>query len=172
MRPGGGKAKGSAFERLVCKQLSLWVSQGLEEDLFWRSAMSGGRATVGRRKGKDLRKHAGDISATSRAGHALTDTFFIECKFVKDLRLGQFVQELPSVIGNFWQVACDQAKDHNKAAMLIAKQNGGRIIVMMMQPDAMSYGWGRKSVLFSMRSHIAVLDYATMLIEPFTMRVR
>ena len=46
MRKGGGKEKGSSFERLVCKRMSMWLSKGERDDLFWRSAMSGGRATV------------------------------------------------------------------------------------------------------------------------------
>jgi len=46
MRKGGGKAKGASFERDICRRLSLWVSAGKQEDVFWRSAMSGGRSTV------------------------------------------------------------------------------------------------------------------------------
>jgi hypothetical protein len=51
MRKGGGKQKGSQFERDVCRELSLWVSHGKQEDVYWRSAMSGGRSTVAALKG-------------------------------------------------------------------------------------------------------------------------
>ena len=54
MRKGGGKAKGSSFERLICKELSLWITGGEHQDVFWRSAMSGGRSTVAMKKGDKL----------------------------------------------------------------------------------------------------------------------
>src|SRR5215216_6431446 len=38
--------KGPQWEREVCRALSLWVTNGERVDVFWRSAMSGGRATV------------------------------------------------------------------------------------------------------------------------------
>ena len=50
-KPGYGKQKGGEYERTVCKKLSLWVSNGTRDDIFWRSAMSGGRATLQRKKG-------------------------------------------------------------------------------------------------------------------------
>jgi hypothetical protein len=77
MSNGRSKAKGSSFERDICKRLSLWVSDGEEQDCFWRSAMSGGRSTVANRRGVKLNRQAGDITSTSPEGHALTDKFFI-----------------------------------------------------------------------------------------------
>lgn len=126
MRSGGGKAKGSTFEREVCKHLSLWITQGKEEDVFWRSAMSGGRATNMR-----ARRHwvhgghaAGDICAVGDVGHEFTDTWFIETKFYKDLNILSFVLGLEQgELHSFWTVAAREAKKHNKVPMLIAKQN-------------------------------------------------
>jgi hypothetical protein len=57
-------AKGSSFEREVAKQLSLWWSGGERDDLIWRTAMSGGRATVRHRQGKRTAGQAGDLTAT------------------------------------------------------------------------------------------------------------
>ena len=123
MRPGKGKAKGSAFERQICKELSLWVSVGEHQDLFWRSAMSGGRATVGAKKGIDLRRQAGDVSAVAPEGHSLTDRFFIELKTYKDLRLGLFFLEGKGPLAGFWKKACQEAKRYGKNPILIVKQN-------------------------------------------------
>ncbi len=75
------KNKGSSFERLICRQLSVWWSGNEEtEDLFWRSSSSGGRATVRGRKGKTTTGHHGDITCTSEVGQPLTDLLVIEVK--------------------------------------------------------------------------------------------
>lgn len=56
-------AKGSAFEREVCRKLSLWWSGGQHDDWFWRTAGSGGRATNRAKRGKATANSAGDIGA-------------------------------------------------------------------------------------------------------------
>lgn len=124
MKAGHGHSKGAAFERVVCKRLSLWLTQGKEEDVFWRSAMSGGRATRLVKKGKRGGNAAGDICATGEAGHQLTDYFFIECKFYANLDLIPFLlQRSTGKLQKFWDQACLQAKSHSRSPMLIAKQN-------------------------------------------------
>lgn len=124
------KQKGAEFERDVCKRLSLWVTGGRREDAFWRSAMSGGRATVGRRAGKTLDRHAGDISATSPEGHALTDFWYVECKAYKDLGLEGAMLEGQGPLAKFWRKTCEEATAHGKLPMLIAKQNMRRIMLV------------------------------------------
>ena len=175
MRAGGGKAKGSSFERMICKALSLWVSRGEEEDLFWRSAMSGGRATVSRKTtGRTLARQAGDITATAPEGHKLTDLFYIECKFVKTLGITNFVYDRGSPIRGFWDVAVREAHAHKREAMLIAKENNGIILVIMASEVARQYRWGRESVIARVlhaESSIAVLSFDQMITEAFSTRV-
>ncbi len=130
MRKGGGKAKGASFERDVCKRLSLWVSNDTREDWFWRSAMSGGRATVGAKKGKDLRHQAGDITAVHPGGHVLTDEWFIECKHVKYLGLDQFLVKGTGPLATFWGKCRKEAFAHDKTPVIIAKQNGWPTLLM------------------------------------------
>jgi len=128
-----GKSKGASFERLVCKHLSLWVTNGKKEDVFWRSAMSGGRATLLQRKGKAAQNSAGDITATGEEGHRLTDKYFIECKAYRILDIIPFVLGMKrGALWKFWTEACKQAELHNKSPLLIAKQNG-------LKPLAISY---------------------------------
>ena len=125
MRPGGSKSKGGAFERRVCKALSRWLSEGKQEDLFWRSAMSGGRATVRFKKGKfDVARQVGDVSATGPEGAELTDKFVIECKFLRRGALG--LDKL--VFGNsrllrIWKQLVSLAESVNRLPMLIVKEN-------------------------------------------------
>lgn len=122
MRKGGGKSKGSSFERDICKRLSLWLSEGTVEDCLWRSAMSGGRSTVAHAKGKRLADQAGDISAISPLGHTLTKRWMIECKNYRDLGFAG----LPTKRGNlvkFWLEAKKQGRRYDKLPMMIVKQN-------------------------------------------------
>src|ERR1039458_9196081 len=115
---GGGKQKGAAFERKICQELSVWVSEGKRKDLYWRSAMSGGRATLGKRRGEDLAHQAGDICAVHPDGHVLTDSYFIECKHYRNLEFDRFLFG-EGKLGKFWKVASAQAESHGRIPMLI-----------------------------------------------------
>jgi len=118
------KAKGSAFERHCCKSLSLWISHGARDDLFWRSAMSGGRASVQFKKGKPNRTQTGDITAIDPLGDPLTSRFLIECKFYADLKLSALYTDAEKAgLAGFWRKCEQQARQHSKFPMLIAKQN-------------------------------------------------
>jgi hypothetical protein len=72
--------KGSKFERDICKELSLWWSNGLRDDIFWRTAGSGARAKVRGRKNKQTSGQHGDIGATDPIGAPLIDLITIELK--------------------------------------------------------------------------------------------
>lgn len=122
MRKGGGKAKGSAFEREICKALSLWVTGGKHEDVFWRSAMSGGRSTVAHAKGKRLAAQAGDISCIHPAGEVFASRFMCECKAYADLNYAGLLSG-KGHLAEFWEVAKIEAERYNKLPFLIAKQN-------------------------------------------------
>lgn len=122
MRPGGGKSKGAKFERYICKELSLWLTGGRREDCFWRSAMSGGRATFQHRKGVDIRQ-CGDITAVSAEGHTFLDPWFIECKHVADLHFDSFLLHNTGKLAQFWKKCLLEAKRHDRKPMIIALQN-------------------------------------------------
>lgn len=123
MKRGGGSQKGANNERKVCRLLSLWVTHGKREDVFWRSAMSGGRATVAKRKGKMLASQAGDISAVDEAGHILTDYFYIETKHVKSVALDRFIVTQTGPLVKYWKTANLEARSYGKSPLLIVKQN-------------------------------------------------
>lgn len=123
MKPGRGKGKGASFEREVCKKLSLWITNGEREDCLWRSAISGGRATVAYSKGKEVRQ-AGDVCAVSPEGHALTDHWYIECKHVRKLGLDQFLIKGTGPLAKFWEKCRKEAARYKRAPVIIAKQNG------------------------------------------------
>lgn len=119
------KAKGAGFERKTCQQLSLWVSGMTREDVFWRSAMSGGRATLRSRKGRGPQHvaHAGDITATHKLGHLLLEHFLLECKFYQDLQWARVVHGAEGELDALWFTPCKQAAEIERMPMVVAKQN-------------------------------------------------
>lgn len=129
MKAGGGKTKGGTFERLICVKLSKWVSEGKKDDLFWRSAMSGGRATVGAKKGIKRDSQSGDISAIAPEGHKLTNSFSIECKTYASLMLEGLLFEKKGGISSFWSQTVRDALNSEKMPMLIAKQNRSSVLL-------------------------------------------
>lgn len=121
------KQKGGSFEREVCRRLSLWVSEGKSDDLFWRSAMSGGRATVRGKKGQKTASGQGDITAVTRKGNLLTDRFVIECKHYKDMGLDKYVYGQGPLV-DIWDKLLKECK-YDKSPMLIFKENRRPILI-------------------------------------------
>ena len=80
MKKGKGKAKGGAFERFISKTLSMWWTDGVRDDIFWRSSSSGGRATQRATKNKTTFGQYGDIQYTDPIGKPLIDLCVIELK--------------------------------------------------------------------------------------------
>lgn len=73
-------AKGGDYERELCRKISLWWSKGIRDDLFWRTAGSGGRATSRGKKGKTTANHCGDICSTDSSSEPLIRLVTIESK--------------------------------------------------------------------------------------------
>lgn len=121
------KRKGSAFERDICKRLSLWVSAGKKTDCFWRSAMSGGRATV-----SAAVRQCGDICAVAPEGNPLADFFYFECKHNRDLQIIGWLLSGTGKLPEFWRTAEKQASDHGRRPLLIFRQN--QFPIMFIHP--------------------------------------
>jgi hypothetical protein len=126
--------KGSTFERKVCTDLSLWSSGGKRDDLFWRSSLSGGRATVRFSKGKATKNQYGDIVAIDPEGFWFTDIFIAECKHYKDLGLVPFLFG-KGFIWKTWDKLIRQCHDHNRAPFLILRQNNYPILLALHSDD-------------------------------------
>lgn len=117
------KRKGGLFEREVCKAFSLWVTGGQSDDLFWRSAMSGGRATLQYQKGEKNQMQSGDICAIHSDGwEKLLRYVVVECKSHHnlDLRLS-FLQRRGRLVA-FWEKLYNQAVVLNREPMLVARE--------------------------------------------------
>ena len=128
---GMSKEKGSGWERSACQKLSMWVTNFQQEDVFWRSAMSGGRATVRGRKAQpaaereklNLANQVGDISAIDPAGALLMRMFVIECKFWRDMCFGHWNFNKDAGLYTEWHKVLVRAHECGKASMMLAKQN-------------------------------------------------
>jgi hypothetical protein len=117
-----GKGKGAQFEREVSRRLSLWLTCGERDDLFWRSAMSGGRATVQFKKGITNRAQAGDLCAIDSAGEALLQHVVVECKFHADLVIvNSFLGD--GHLRRLWDKHVDEAKRTDREPFMVAKEN-------------------------------------------------
>ena len=140
MKAGGGKQKGGNFEREICRKLSLWLSANKRDDLFWRSSLSGGRATVAFKKGKQNLTQCGDISSIHPDGNVLTDPYLISCKFYSDLKIEGAVLGNKGGISQFWEECVMEAKRYNKKPILIAKQNNTKPFIGLSLESAQDFG--------------------------------
>ena len=140
MRAGGGHAKGAAFERQVCDHLSRWVDPRGTDTHFWRSSMSGGRATIKHRAGKLTKSQAGDLSSLTRIGHPLLSKFFVECKFVKDLSIQGALISRKGLLASYWYVLEVEAAKHDKLPLMIAKENRSPTLLFCLPQSAKFLG--------------------------------
>lgn len=115
MKQGGGKAKGSQFERDIARRLSWWWTNGETDEVFWRSPSSG----VMKRPGA-----AGDISALY-GGDELIDLIFIELKYYKEVEYTAWLTKgIKSQVLDWFAKASDERREvGQKYVWLIIKAN-------------------------------------------------
>lgn len=126
MKPGGGSQKGSSFEREVCKKLSLWVSNGEKDDIFWRTAGSGARATTRAKGGKSTCNADGDMCCLDPAYQWFIDSVLIEMKRgYNSWRLDDFLlpKQKKDSIFVVWEKLEKEAAQLHKLPLLILKQD-------------------------------------------------
>lgn len=117
MRKGGGKSKGSAFEREYAKKISLFLTNGKNPDTVWRSSNSGGKASV-----TNSKIQCGDLISVSQESKKFFDIFSLELKNYKSLDLLDF-QKDTFLLKKWWEQAKNDAKRANKIPILIIRIN-------------------------------------------------
>jgi len=132
-------SKGSAFERDVCKQLSLWWTHNERDDVFWRTSTSGARATTRRKAGLSTFGQYGDVQATDPIGQPLIDMFIIEIKRgypkatlsnVLDAGPHAKIQQLQRFIDQASSSACDAGM--NPTSWLLIHKRDRRITTVTL----------------------------------------
>lgn len=160
MRAGGGKQKGASFEREVCVMLSKWISNDLQEDIFWRSAMSGGRSTVAFKRGKHLASQAGDISCIHPLGTKFIEHFTPECKFYAKLDYEGLLTGKGKLL-DFWIEINEQAGRYNKHPFLVCRQNRMTPHVVLDKNGLLELGLtDNQTLLISKLYDLYILDAA------------
>ncbi len=175
MRPGGGKQKGAAFEREVCVALSRWITHNVQDDVFWRSAMSGGRATVAfKRGGRRLASQVGDISCIDPVGSFFINAFAPECKFYSDLNYTGLLTGKGKLL-DFWAEIKKQAGRYNKHPFLVARQNRMAANVCLDNLGMLELGLQRsQALLISPKYNMYIFDFEHFLkaCKPYVANVR
>jgi hypothetical protein len=123
-------AKGGAFENEICKQLSLWWSDGQRDDLLRRTAGSGGKATSRWKGGKNTANEHGDISFSDEIIKPFIDRYNIECKTGYASKIKWDVLDIidskqkSTVLEKFWNQCKEDALKSHRIPLLIFRRNG------------------------------------------------
>jgi hypothetical protein len=156
------KEKGGEFERYCCKRLSLFVTRGLRDDVFWRSSMSGGRATLQLKKEIVNRAQSGDMTAIAPEGYELCARCLFEYKHYNNLNIPQGLLKGTGFLAKFWTATKKAAARYDKVPVLIAKQNFLPSIALcptsfklFARPAIMTlHEWQADVYLFEMATHV------------------
>lgn len=129
MKRGGGAAKGSAYERALCRSWGLFWSEGKRDDLFWRTSGSGSRATNLRRLNRKLTKFQhGDMTFIHPDGRLLLEHFNFEFKRYKRIEIHSVLY--PTGPDNsllaFWGQCVKDADKSGRWPILITRVDRGR----------------------------------------------
>ena len=125
-----GGPKGARFERRICKELSLWVSNEEREDCFWRSSMSGGRATLHIKRGRKtaISAQAGDITAIHKKGMLLSSLVVIDCKEYKSMKWHCLIYGNAGVVQPAWEKLGVESRRDHKSRLLVCTESHQPII--------------------------------------------
>jgi len=121
-------AKGSSYERDLSKKLSLWISDGEDDSWCWRTASSGGRATIRAKTNRKTSGAAGDIRATDPRAEWFFKLFSVEAKKgYASATIDSMIdskQKVPMIV-QFWEQACGSCNisDSLYPVVILAKDN-------------------------------------------------
>jgi len=125
-----GKSKGNAFERKICKNISMWWSGGERDDIFWRTHSSGGRYTQRQKQDKMTYNQEGDITNTHPQGLDFIDNVIVECKHYRNINLWGIITGSKNKLIEWWDKLKDTAEKENKIPWLIVKENNKPILLI------------------------------------------
>ena len=180
--------KGSKFERDMCKRLSMWFSHNERDDIFWRTAGSGARATIRmKNKGVMTADSAGDISAIHPSGKALTRLCILELKrgySQKNRSAGislltivdKLINEKDPVLIEWYKKLDKELKDHDRKFGFIIFKRDRKDACITFHQSTLDYLKERntkklKYALYCPASHIYLWDMkiVVMKLEHFLM---
>jgi len=123
LKKGGGKLKGSKYERDICRILSKWLTGKTDPVAFWRSASSGAQATQMGKTGKESNQQ-GDIKGATEEAIFITDRIYFECKSYANWNLDCLIcDDRKGVIKEWLNKLFIEASSVIKIPWLIFKRN-------------------------------------------------
>ena len=119
-------AKGSQFERDMCRRLTKWMTGEEKPEVVWRSSTSGAKATMEHKAGR--RSHmGGDIVAIHPKGQWLTEMFSLEFKNRKSFGSLPLLFLNRAAVLDWWDQCVSDAKAQGKIPWMIFKENRSKI---------------------------------------------
>jgi hypothetical protein len=120
VKPGRGKQKGSEFERNICRELSLWISDGRYKNVFRRNTFT--------QTGDLIVNPALKDEKIRELALKFLDMFNVECKSYKNIDL---LAELDvgegrrktTELESWWKQCCEDAVNSRKYSLLVIKRN-------------------------------------------------
>ena len=158
--------KGANFERFVCRRLSLWISHGARDDLFWRSAMSGGRATLGLKQGRTRVAQTGDVTAIDPLGARFTNLFIVECKHIRDLRFDLLVSRRGGPVVPIWNKLINDCRAFKRSPFLVLQQNRTPILIATDRRGRSILGVHAENATIALPWNMVILDFKFVLSRP------
>lgn len=126
------KNKGSKFERDCAKLVSLWVSFGDRDDIYWRTASSGGMATMRAKYGKRADLQVGDLRPETPEASIITDKLILECKCLKTFDLEKYLFNTKRKNTGMQKVISEceiRYRNYKEDFLLICKANNSKVFV-------------------------------------------
>jgi hypothetical protein len=130
-------SKGNSFERQLCKDLSLWWTNGENDSVFWRTSGSGGRATSRHSRSKRTKNQYGDVCVVDAIGQPFIDLFVVEAKRgYSSSSLANLLDRPRDACQQIWEEWIQQAQEaHERAGsfswMIIAQRDRRERIVVL-----------------------------------------
>lgn len=137
MAKRSGSKKGTPFEREIAKELSWWWSWGERDDLVWRTASSGGRATQRCKTNQITKYQHGDFCPMDACIYPFFDFFLHEAKrgynktldILESIDLPAHLKKVPML--RQWKETAERDRDAagRKEIMIIFQRDGRRKLV-------------------------------------------
>lgn len=129
--------KGSKFEREVCRELSIWWTDSIRDDVFWRNRT---KITT---KTPHAERQLGDLTIVDSMGAPFIDLFSIECKSgYSSSKNNKRVRNVPwdlldiidgkkrnNVLYAFWEQCSSDAELSGKLPLLVFKRDYHKKVV-------------------------------------------